>query len=109
MTKHDPPNSKNNDRVPYAHEVFDARGVPVRQSNAAMTGRAADGLRIVGAVNADAGSVQTDPKNADEIVRTRGNIVIVFRAHSIVEHPFVVAEPWPNVRTQNFPCAHRRR
>src|SRR4029453_4661869 len=37
-----------------AHDVFYACGVPICQSNAAMAGSPADGLRIVRAVNANA-------------------------------------------------------
>src|SRR5205823_10149153 len=100
---------ENKDSVPYTYEVFHAGGVPVRQANAAMTGGAADCLRIVGAVNADAGLVQTHPKDANEVVRAWWKIVIVFRAHAVVEHAFIVAEPRPDIRTQNLPGAHRRR
>src|SRR5205807_1867534 len=101
--------SENENSIPYTYEVFHARGVPVRQANAAVTGGAADCLGIVGAVNADAGLVQTHPKNANEIVRAWWKIVIVFRAHTVIEHAFIVTEPRPDICAENFPSAHRRR
>src|SRR5205823_2219115 len=58
--------------------------------------------------NADTRLVQAHPKNADEIIRTWRKVVIVLSAHTIIEHPFIVTEPRPNVRSENFPCAHRR-
>ena len=61
--------SKNDDRVADADEVFDARGVPVGQADAAVASGTADGLRIVRAVDADAGLVQAHPENAYEIIR----------------------------------------
>jgi hypothetical protein len=61
--------SKNDDRVAHADEVFDARSVPVGQADAAVAGGAADRLRIVRAVDADAGLVQAHPKNTYEIIR----------------------------------------
>src|SRR6266478_3176789 len=97
--------SENKDSIPYTYEVFHARSIPVRQANATMTGGAADCLGIVGAVNADAGLVQTHPKNANEIVRTWWKVVIVFCSHAVVEYAFIVAEPRPDIRTENLPCA----
>src|SRR2546423_1345576 len=101
--------SENENSIPYTYEVFHARSIPVRQANATMTGGAADCLGIVGAVNADAGLVQTHPKNTNEIVWTWWKIVIVFCAHAVVEHAFIVAEPRPNIRAENLPSAHWRR
>src|SRR5260370_19370706 len=101
--------SENNDRIADADEVFDSRGVPVRETNATVTGGAADRLRIVCAVNADAGFVQTHPNYTDEIVRARREVVIIFRANSVVEHSFVVAEPWPGRPALTFPGANRCR
>ena len=101
--------SENKDSIPDAHEIFHPRGVPVCQTNAAVTGGAADGLGIVRTVDADAGLVQTHPKDANEVIRTWWKIVIVFRAHTVIEHPFIIAEPWPNVYAENLPGAHWRR
>src|SRR5437899_6479334 len=101
--------SENENSIPYTYEVFHARSIPVRQANATMTGGAADCLGIVSAVNADAGLVQTHPKNANEIIRAWRKIVVVFRAHAVVEHAFIVAEPRPNIRAENLPSAHWRR
>src|SRR5436305_3824208 len=101
--------SENENSIPYTYEIFHARSIPVRQANATVTGSAADGFGIVRAVNPDAGLVQTHPKNANEIVRTWWKVVIVFRAHAVVEHAFIVAEPRPDIRTENLPGAHRRR
>src|SRR5947207_9879515 len=71
-----------------------------------MTGSAADCLGIVRAVNTDARLVQAHPENTDEIVRAWWKIVIVFRAHTVIEHPFVIAEPRPDVCAENLPRAH---
>src|SRR5438309_10049064 len=87
--------SENNDRIADADEVFDSRGVPVRETNATVTGGAADRLRSVCAVNAGAGFIQAHPNYTDEIVRARRDIVIICRASSVVAHSFVVAVPWP--------------
>src|SRR4029434_3026469 len=84
---------ENKDSIPYAYEVFHARSIPVCQANAAVTGGAPDGFGIVRAVNADARLVQTHPENPDEIVRTRRKIVIIFSAHTVIEHSFIVAAP----------------
>src|SRR5437764_13251112 len=89
---------ENKDSIPYTYEVFHAGGVPVRQANAAVTGGAADCLRIVGAVNADAGLVQTHPKDANEAVRAGWKIVIVLRAHADVEHALYLADPRTDIR-----------
>src|SRR5437773_12489504 len=48
-------------------------------------------------------------KTAYEIVRTWWKVVIVFGAHAVVEHAFIVAEPRPDIGTENLPGAHRRR
>src|SRR5207253_8414305 len=101
--------SENDDCIADADEVFDSRGVPVRETNATVTGGAADRLRIICAVNADAGFVQAHPNYTDEIVRARRQIVIIFRANSVVEHSFVVAEPRPGRRALNLPGADWRR
>src|SRR5438876_3606791 len=103
------PGSENDDSIAYTHEVFHARSVPVRQPNAAVTCGAADCLWIVRAVNADARFVQAHPQDPNEVVWARWEVVIVFRAHTIVEHAFIVAKPRPNARAENFPRAHRRR
>src|SRR6266513_2446929 len=52
---------KNNYGVPHAHEVFHARGVPVREADATVARSAANCLRIIRAVNTDAGFVQAHP------------------------------------------------
>src|SRR5919108_5140099 len=44
---------ENDHRIPDAHEILYARGVPIREANAAVTRGTANGLRIVRAVNAD--------------------------------------------------------
>src|SRR4029453_9342413 len=59
---------KDNHRISDAYEFFHARGIPVGEANTAVAGSAANRLRIVRAVNADAGFVQPIPKNADQIV-----------------------------------------
>src|SRR5262245_10571109 len=96
---------ENDYGVPDAYEVFYARGVPVGEANATMARGATDCLWIIRAVNADARFVQPHPQNANEIVRSRREIVIIFSSHAVVQHAFVVTEPGPDVRTQNFPCA----
>ncbi len=100
---------KNDHGIADAYEIFHASGVPVGQTNTAVACGAADRLRIVRAVNADARLVQAHPENADEIVRAGREIVVILGAHAVVEHPFVVTKPWPDRRAQNFPCADRRR
>src|SRR5438105_13014636 len=100
--------SENYDRITDADQVFDANRVPVRQTNAAVTRGAADRLRIIRSVNADAGFVQAHPKHADEIVRSGWEIEIVFGADAVVQHSFIVAKPWPGCGALNFPCADRR-
>src|SRR5260370_20262383 len=62
--------SENDNGVANADEVFDARGVPVGQSNTAVTCGPTYGLRIVRSVDTDARFVQAHPENADEVVRT---------------------------------------
>ena len=56
---------ENDYGIPHAHEVLHARGVPVGQSNTAVACGAANCLRIIRAVNTDAGFIQPHPKNAD--------------------------------------------
>src|SRR6266481_3419902 len=97
--------SKNDHRISDAHQVLYSRGVPVCQTNATVTRSAANCLGIIRAVNADARFVQAHPENADQIVRPRREVVVVLGAHAIVEHPFIIAEPWPNTRAENFPYA----
>src|SRR5437660_9117745 len=101
--------SENDDCIANADEVFHSCGVPIREANATVTGGAADRLRIVCAVNADAGFIQAHPNYTDEIVRARQKVVIIFRANSVVEHSFVVAEPWPGRRALNLPGPDWRR
>src|SRR5216684_3209549 len=72
--------SENNDRIADADEIFESRGVPVRETNATVTGGAADRLRIIRAVDPDAGFVQAHPNYTDEIVRAGRKIVIILRA-----------------------------
>ena len=100
---------ENDDGVAFADEVFHAGGVPVGEANAAVAGGAADGLRIVRAVNADAGFVQAHPENADEIVRAGREIIEIFRAHAVVRACLRRNETmarWSHA--ENFPCADRR-
>src|SRR5213076_2756861 len=101
--------SENENSIPYTYEIFHARSIPVRQANAAVTGGAADGFGIVRVVNLDAGFFFFKQKTAYEIVRTWWKVVIVFGAHAVVEHAFIVAEPRPDIGTENLPGAHRRR
>ena len=101
--------SENNDGVADADQVFNPNGVPVREANATVTRSAADRLRIIGAVNADAGFVQTHPKHANQIIRAGGQVVIVFRPDAIVKHALVIAKPGPRRRALNFPGSNRRR
>src|SRR2546425_7927103 len=101
--------SENDHCIADADEVFDSRGVPIREANAAVTGGSTNRLRIVCAMNADAGFVQAHPNYTDEIVRAGRKIVIIFRANSVVEHSFVVAEPWPGRRALNLPGPDWRR
>src|SRR5438552_17440218 len=101
--------SENKNGIPYTYEIFHARSIPVCQANAAVTGCAADGFGIVRAVNSDAGLVQSHPKDANEIVRTRWQVVMVLGAHAVLEHPFIVAEPRPDIGTAHLPAAPRRR
>ena len=101
--------SKNNDGVPYANEIFHARGVPVCEANTTVACGAANCPGIIRAVNADAWFVQPHPENAHQIVGAGWEIVIAFSAHTVIQHAFVVAKPWPDSRPQNFPRAHRRR
>src|SRR2546421_6888773 len=101
--------SENYDRVADADQVFDANGVPVRQTNAAVACCPADRLRIIRSVNADAGFVQAHPKHADEIVRSRWEIEIVFGADAIIQHSFIVTKPRPGRGALDYPSANRRR
>src|SRR5881398_3572416 len=101
MTEHVPP-SENDDGIADADQVFDAGGIPVGQTNASVAGSATDRLRIIGSVNADAGFVQAHPDDADKIVGTWREIIIIFRADSVVEHPFIVAKPRPGRRALNL-------
>src|SRR5262249_3601373 len=94
---------------PDAYEIFHAGRVPVREPNTAVACGAANCLWIIRAVNTDPWSIQAHPKNADQVVRARREIVIILRAHSVVEHALVVPKPRPDRCTQNFPCADRRR
>src|SRR4051812_32924408 len=52
---------ENDHGVSDAHELFHARGIPVGEANTPVAGSAANCLRIIRAVNTDAGFVQTDP------------------------------------------------
>src|SRR5262249_37682495 len=101
--------SENNDRIADANQVLDAHGVPIGEPNAAVTGGAADGFRIIRAVNSDAWLVQAHPKHANQIVRPGREIEIIFGAHAVVEHALIVAEPGPGRGALNFPSADRRR
>ena len=103
------PRLENDNCSPNAHEILHARSVPVGEANASVASSAANCLRIIRAVNTDARLVQAQPQNADEIVRARGEIVIILSSHAVVQHAFIVAEPGPNVCAQDFPCADRRR
>src|SRR5438874_1236326 len=101
--------SENYDRVADADQVFDANGVPVGQTNATVTRGAADRLRIIRSVNADAGFVQAHPKHAHEIVRSRWKMEIVFGADTVIQHSFIVPKPGPGCGALNFPSANWRR
>src|SRR4030095_16901685 len=68
---------ENDHCISHAHEILHARGVPVGEANAPVARSAANCLRIIRAVNTDARLVQAHPQNADEIVRARGEIVII--------------------------------
>src|SRR5215831_9850278 len=97
------PRLKDDYGVPDAHQVFHARGVPVGEANATVARSAANCLRIICAVNTDAGFVQAHPQNAHQIVWPRREIVIILSAHAVVQHAFIITEPWPDVRAENFP------
>ena len=60
----------DSDHVTDRDEIFDLRRVPVRGANATVTSSAPDRLRIIRAVNPDAGFVQAHPENANRIVGT---------------------------------------
>src|SRR5439155_15461868 len=100
---------KDDHGVPYANEIFHARGVPVCEANTTVACGAANCLGIIRPVNADAWFIQPHPENAHQVVRARWEIVIVLSAHTVVQHAFIVTEPWPDSRPQNFPCAYWRR
>ena len=102
------PYLENDYRVADADEVFDARGVPVGQADAAVAGGAADRLRIVRAVDADTGLVQTYPENAHEIIRPGRKVEVILGAHAVIEHAFVVAKPRHRRHAENLPRANRR-
>src|SRR6266704_2779200 len=76
--------SENDYGIACADEVLDARGVPVRKSNATVTCGAANCFGIVRAVNADARFVQAHPEHADEVVRAGWKIVVVLGSHAVV-------------------------
>ena len=52
---------KNHNGIANADEILQSSRIPVRQANAAVTGGPADGLGIIGSVNADPGLVQGHP------------------------------------------------
>src|ERR1700736_154017 len=101
--------SENDDRISDADELFDPDGVPIRQTNAAVTRSPADRFRIIGAVDADTRSVQAHPDYANEIVRAGRKVVVIFSPNAVIEHSFVVAKPGPSRRTNNLPGANRSR
>src|SRR5437868_6764838 len=68
---------KNNHGVADADLIFQANDVPVGDANATVTGGAPDGFGIVGAMNSDARFVETHPHYADQIIRSRWQIVIL--------------------------------
>src|SRR5690242_118463 len=94
---------ENEHRVADTDQIFQARNIPIGQSDAAVTCGAADCFRIVRAVNANAGLVQTHPEDADEILRPWRQIVIIIRTHAVIEHAFIVAKPGPDGCAENFP------
>src|ERR1700736_3880043 len=101
--------SENDDGIADADEVFHSNADSAPQMNATLYGSAPNRLRIVGSVYADAGFVQAHPNHPYEIVRAGREIVIIFRADAVVQHAFVVSEPWPGGGALNFPCSNRRR
>ena len=98
--------SEDDDGIAYANEVFNSRGVPVGQADAAVAGGATDGFGIVGAVDANTGLVDPYPKETYQIVRPRGKVVVIVSPNTVVQHPFIVTEPWPDGCPQYFPRAH---
>src|SRR5207247_5359500 len=100
--RHALPRSENDHGTANSDEIFHSGSVPVCQSDATVTRGATYGLWIIRPVNPNAWSVQTHPENADEIVRTGRKIVIILGAHAVIEHPLIIAKPWPNRRAEDF-------
>src|SRR5439155_5144719 len=96
------------DGIADADQVFDAGGIPVGQTNASVTRRAADRFGIVGAVHSDSRFVQAHPTHADQIVGAGRQIVVIFAPNTVVKHRFVIAEPRPRRGADYFPGPDRR-
>src|SRR5256885_6305883 len=99
--------SENDDGIADTDQFFDSDSIPVGEPNAAVAGGATDRFRIVGAVHSDSRLVESHPNYADEIVRARWQIEIVFGANAVVQHSFVVAKPRPGRRADYFPGSDR--
>src|SRR5690348_11142708 len=100
---------ENNHGVPDTDKVFQSNDVPVGNAYATVTRRAANGFRIVGAVNSDSWFVEAHPNHTDQVVRARWQIIILVAANPIVEHRFVVAKPGPGRGADYLPGSDRRR
>lgn len=82
----------NSDVDSCGDEFCEADGIPVGKTHAPMAGGATDGVRLIGAVNANAGFTQGAPSDTDRIVRPGREEEELVGAHAVVEDALVPAE-----------------
>src|SRR5260221_14499947 len=90
-------------RHAFPDELAEPDRVPIRGAHAAVALAAADRLRAVRAVDADAGFVEADPSDAHGVVRPGGEHVKILRADAVLEHALVPAEGGHGSDAEDFP------
>ena len=98
----------NRDLVAWLYFRRQADDVPIRQANAAVASCAADGIRLVGAVDADAFFVEGDPHHAHGITRSRRKQMKIAAPRPMLEHLLVITEGRHFCDASHFPFANWR-
>src|SRR3954454_6366302 len=76
------------------YPLREANDVPIRQADAAMTGRSPNSLRLVCSMQTDALFIDRNPDHAHRTVRSRRKHVEIAASLAMFEHRFVVAKLW---------------
>src|SRR5688572_12713829 len=87
--------------------LANADDVPIRRPHTAVAGPGADAVRVIGAVNADAGFVKADPTDSDGVIRAGREHVEIAGAFACFEDAFIPAERRHGCDAKDLPISWR--